>query len=225
MKQVAGSIKLELAQYREMAAFAQFASDLDASTQRLLARGARLTELLKQGQFSPMPMEEQVVSIFAGVNGYLDKLPVADDHPLRGGNCSTRCATRAPTSWRRSAARAALANETREKLKAFLDSFASKFADLIGDGPDKSCQPMANLKALRHADQQRQVDAQDHQRNEDGRRGQAAARPGDGGAGAALCRAHGPHDGLARQGDSRAARMRRRCWPAPAGTTSTWSWS
>ncbi|HEY5723916.1 MAG TPA: F0F1 ATP synthase subunit alpha [Allosphingosinicella sp.] len=76
MKKVAGSIKLELAQYREMAAFAQFGSDLDASTQRLLNRGARLTELLKQPQFSPMPMEEQVVSIYSGVNGYLDKIPV-----------------------------------------------------------------------------------------------------------------------------------------------------
>ncbi|HYJ30271.1 MAG TPA: F0F1 ATP synthase subunit alpha, partial [Allosphingosinicella sp.] len=76
MKKVAGSIKLELAQYREMAAFAQFGSDLDASTQRLLARGARLTELLKQGQFQPMPVEEQVVSIYAGVNGFLDDVPV-----------------------------------------------------------------------------------------------------------------------------------------------------
>jgi len=77
MKKVAGSIKLELAQYREMAAFAQFGSDLDASTQRLLNRGARLTELLKQPQFSPMPVEEQVVSIYAGVNGFLDAVPVA----------------------------------------------------------------------------------------------------------------------------------------------------
>jgi F-type H+/Na+-transporting ATPase subunit alpha len=76
MKQVAGRIKLELAQYREMAAFAQFASDLDASTQRLLARGARLTELLKQGQYRPMPVEEQVVAIFAGVRGYLDPITV-----------------------------------------------------------------------------------------------------------------------------------------------------
>jgi len=75
MKKVAGSIKLELAQYREMAAFAQFGSDLDASTQRLLNRGARLTELLKQPQFSPMPIEEQVVSIFAGVNGFIDTVP------------------------------------------------------------------------------------------------------------------------------------------------------
>ena len=76
MKQVAGRIKLELAQYREMAAFAQFASDLDASTQQLLARGSRLTELLKQPQFKPVPIEEQVVAIFAGVRGYLDKIDV-----------------------------------------------------------------------------------------------------------------------------------------------------
>src|SRR5437867_8543369 len=78
MKQVAGRIKLELAQYREMAAFAQFASDLDAATQRLLARGSRLTELLKQPQFSPVPVEEQVVGIFAGTRGYLDRVAVND---------------------------------------------------------------------------------------------------------------------------------------------------
>ena len=78
MKQVAGRIKLELAQYREMAAFSQFASDLDAATQRLLARGSRLTELLKQPQFAPVPVEEQVVVIFAGTRGYLDTIAVAD---------------------------------------------------------------------------------------------------------------------------------------------------
>ena len=77
MKQVAGRIKLELAQYREMASFAQFASDLDTSTQKLLARGARLTELLKQPQFKPVPVEEQVLVLFAGVRGYLDGIPVA----------------------------------------------------------------------------------------------------------------------------------------------------
>jgi len=76
MKQVAGSLKLFLAQYREVAAFAQFGSDLDASTQFLLNRGARLTELLKQPQYSPIPVEHQVSIIFAGVNGYLDKIPV-----------------------------------------------------------------------------------------------------------------------------------------------------
>jgi F-type H+-transporting ATPase subunit alpha len=78
MKKVSGSIKLELAQYREMAAFAQFGSDLDASTQKLLNRGARLTELLKQKQFSPLPFEEQTCSIFAGTNGYLDGIAVSD---------------------------------------------------------------------------------------------------------------------------------------------------
>ena len=77
MKQVAGTIKLELAQYREMEAFAQFGSDLDASTQKLLARGQRLTELLKQPQYSPLSTEEEVVVIYAGVKGYLDKMPTA----------------------------------------------------------------------------------------------------------------------------------------------------
>ena len=74
MKKVAGSIKLELAQYREMAAFAQFGSDLDASTQQLLNRGAKLTELLKQNQYSPMTVAEQVISVFTGVKGYLDDI-------------------------------------------------------------------------------------------------------------------------------------------------------
>jgi F-type H+-transporting ATPase subunit alpha len=76
MKQVAGKIKLDLAQYREMAAFAQFSSDLDPSTQKMLARGARLTELLKQPQYHPLAVEDQVVSVFAGTRGYLDGLPV-----------------------------------------------------------------------------------------------------------------------------------------------------
>jgi F-type H+-transporting ATPase subunit alpha len=85
MKQVAGTIKGELAQYREMAAFAQFGSDLDAATQRLLSRGARLTELLKQPQFSPLKTEEEVAVIFAGVNGFLDKLPVSKVRPFEDG--------------------------------------------------------------------------------------------------------------------------------------------
>ena len=77
MKKVAGSIKLELAQYREMAAFAQFGSDLDASTQQLLNRGAKLTELLKQDQYSPMTVAEQVISVFTGVKGYLDDVDLS----------------------------------------------------------------------------------------------------------------------------------------------------
>src|SRR6201999_1263375 len=88
-KKVAGKIKGELAQYREMAAFAQFGSDLDASTQRLLNRGSRLTELLKQPQFSPLKMEEQVCVIYAGVNGYLDKLPLNKVAEFENGFLST----------------------------------------------------------------------------------------------------------------------------------------
>jgi F-type H+-transporting ATPase subunit alpha len=82
MKQVAGKIKLELAQYREMAAFAQFSSDLDPATQKLLARGARLTELLKQPQYEPLAVEDQVISVFAGTRGYLDNLPVEQVGPF-----------------------------------------------------------------------------------------------------------------------------------------------
>jgi len=78
MKKVAGSIKLELAQYREMAAFAQFGSDLDASTQQLLNRGAKLTELLKQDQYSPLTVAEQVISVFTGVRGYLDDIDLSE---------------------------------------------------------------------------------------------------------------------------------------------------
>ncbi|MEQ8395898.1 F0F1 ATP synthase subunit alpha [Thalassobaculum sp.] len=127
MKQVAGRIKLELAQYREMAAFAQFASDLDAATQRLLARGSRLTELLKQAQFSPMPVEEQVVSIFAGVRGYLDKVAVADIGRFEQQLLSD---IKSKASGILDAIRAekALSDETEGKLKEFMDSFAKTFA-------------------------------------------------------------------------------------------------
>ncbi len=92
MKQVAGSLKGELSQYREMAAFAQFGSDLDAATQRLLNRGARLTELLKQPQFSPLKPEEEVAVIFAGGQGYLDDLPVNRASGRSRRACSVRCA-------------------------------------------------------------------------------------------------------------------------------------
>jgi F-type H+-transporting ATPase subunit alpha len=126
MKQVAGSIKLELAQYREMAAFAQFASDLDAATQRLLNRGARLTELLKQAQFSPMPVEEQVVSIFAGVNGYLDSLPVTAVTQFEAGMLDEIKANHSDilTDIRTTQA---LSEETQGKLKSALDAYAKNF--------------------------------------------------------------------------------------------------
>ena len=87
MKQVAGTIKLELAQFREMEAFSQFASDLDAATQRLLARGARLTELLKQPQYKPLPVEEQVAVIYSGVRGYLDKLEIEPRSLTSNSSC------------------------------------------------------------------------------------------------------------------------------------------
>jgi F-type H+-transporting ATPase subunit alpha len=126
MKQVAGKIKGELAQYREMAAFAQFGSDLDAATQRLLNRGARLTELLKQPQFSPLKTEEEVAVIFAGGQGYLDDLPVnkvgdfekALLGALRGRHQDllTQIATEK-----------ALSDDLRAKLKAAIDGFKKTY--------------------------------------------------------------------------------------------------
>ncbi|MBB4955621.1 F-type H+-transporting ATPase subunit alpha [Agrobacterium vitis] len=126
MKQVAGSIKGELAQYREMAAFAQFGSDLDAATQRLLNRGARLTELLKQPQFAPLKTEEQVAVIFAGVNGYLDKLAVSEVGKFEQGLLSNLRAEGAILETIRT--EKAVSDDTKGKLKAALDSFAKSFA-------------------------------------------------------------------------------------------------
>ncbi len=127
MKQVAGTIKLELAQYREMEAFSQFASDLDASTQRLLARGSRLTELLKQPQYSPLAVEEQVAVIFAGVRGYLDGVPVTK---VTAFEAQLLAKLRAEGSDILSAIRdeQVLSDATEEKLKNFLDSFVKTFA-------------------------------------------------------------------------------------------------
>jgi F-type H+-transporting ATPase subunit alpha len=127
MKQVAGRIKLELAQYREMAAFSQFASDLDASTQRLLARGSRLTELLKQPQYKPVPVEEQVIGLFAGVRGYLDGIDIA-----RIGAFERQLISEAHS--REPGIVEAIRNdreikpEIEKKLIAFLDGFTKAFA-------------------------------------------------------------------------------------------------
>ena len=127
MKQVAGTIKLELAQYREMAAFAQFASDMDASTRQLLDRGARLTELLKQPQYSPMLIEEQVAVIFAGVKGYLDGVALADVgrfevgllDQLRGSGKKILASIRDEKS---------ISDKTEKDLHDLIDSFAKSFA-------------------------------------------------------------------------------------------------
>jgi len=127
MKQVAGTIKLELAQYREMAAFAQFASDLDASTQKLLSRGARLTELLKQPQFSPMAVEEEVVSIFAGVKGYLDNIAVNNVQRFEK-TMLTEIKAKQPGILTAIADEKQITADTEGKLKAFLDAFVKSFS-------------------------------------------------------------------------------------------------
>jgi F-type H+/Na+-transporting ATPase subunit alpha len=126
-KKVAGKIKGELAQYREMAAFAQFGSDLDAATQRLLSRGARLTELLKQPQFSPLKMEEQVCVIWSGTNGYLDPIPVAKVSAfeegllslLRGKHTDLLNAIRDSRD---------LSDDSAAKLKSVVEGYAKSFS-------------------------------------------------------------------------------------------------
>jgi F-type H+-transporting ATPase subunit alpha len=127
MKQVAGSIKLELAQYREMAAFAQFASDMDASTRQLLERGARLTELLKQPQYSPMLVEEQVAVIFAGVKGYLDKIALIDIGRFEAGLLDMlRGSGKDILNTIRDEQK--ISDEIDAKLRAVIESFAKSFA-------------------------------------------------------------------------------------------------
>ena len=126
MKKIAGPVKLELAQYREMAAFAQFASDLDASTRQLLDRGVRLVELLKQGQYSPLTVSEQVVSIYAGVKGYLDKIDIKDVVRFES-EVHDEIRTSHKDLLESIANEKELSLENEEKLKSFLDSFIEKF--------------------------------------------------------------------------------------------------
>jgi len=127
MKQVAGRIKLELAQFREMEAFSQFASDLDAATQQLLARGARLTEILKQGQYAPLPVEEQVAVIFTGVRGYLDKV---DANQVTRFEAQYLSEIRSKGADILKAIRdsAELSDETEKKLEMFCENFVKTFA-------------------------------------------------------------------------------------------------
>ena len=127
MKKVAGRIKGELAQYREMAAFAQFGSDLDATTQRLLARGSRLTELLKQPQFSPLKMEEQVVVIYAGVNGYLDAMPVNRVRAFEDGLLSL-VRTKNTDILEDIRKSSDLSSDSEKKLKGVVEAYANTFA-------------------------------------------------------------------------------------------------
>ena len=115
MKQVAGTLKLELAQYREVAAFAQFGSDLDAATQYLLNRGARLTEMLKQGQYQPMSIERQVVVVYAATKGYLDKLSVSDISSFQ------------ESLLKEIREKKAINDDLNQQLKQFFDKFTNKF--------------------------------------------------------------------------------------------------
>ena len=126
MKKIAGPVKLELAQYREMAAFAQFASDLDASTRQLLDRGVRLVELLKQGQYSPLTVSEQVISIYAGVKGYLDKIDVKDVVRFER-EVHDEIRTNHADLLESIATEKELSPANDEKLKTFLDSFVENF--------------------------------------------------------------------------------------------------
>ena len=127
MKKIAGPVKLELAQYREMAAFAQFASDLDASTKQLLDRGARLVEILKQGQYSPLTVSEQVVSIYAGVRGYLDKVAVGDVVKFEA-EVLNEIRTKHSDLLDAIAKEKELSKENDDKLKSILDDLVGKFA-------------------------------------------------------------------------------------------------
>ena len=126
MRQVAGRLKLELAQYRELEAFAQFGSELDQATQRTLARGERMVATLNQPQYSPWPMEEQVVAIWAGINGYLDEVPTAAGARASRTSSASTCAPRRPIL---AAIREQkeLSDELTEKLKAELERFAKMF--------------------------------------------------------------------------------------------------
>ena len=126
MKQVAGMLRLEMAQYRELAAFAQFGSDLDKATQAQLNRGQRLTEILKQGQFQPLPVEKQVVSIFAGTNGFLDDLAVEDCQPFEQALCEFMDSSY-PALGKQMIEKKQLDDALRGEIRKMLEEFKAKF--------------------------------------------------------------------------------------------------
>ncbi len=133
MKQVSGSMKLDLAQFREMAAFSQFASDLDASTKKLLARGARLTEMLKQPQYRPLPVEEEVAAIFAGVRGFLDSIDLSrisefEQRALQDLRANHEGLLKDIAEQR------VISDETEAKLTAFYQDFVKQFTATSGQG-------------------------------------------------------------------------------------------
>ena len=141
MKQVAGSIKLELAQYREMEAFAQFGSDLDVATQQLLNRGARLTQVLKQPQYKPVPVEEQVVSIFAGVNGYLDRVKVEYVNQFENNlidHCRNKQKNLLDTIKKDQEVKEATEKKLHDVIKSFLSSYKKEELIVEDDKDDES---------------------------------------------------------------------------------------
>ena len=224
MKKVAGRIKGELAQYREMAAFAQFGSDLDATTQRLLNRGARLTELLKQPQFSPLKMEEQVCVIYAGVNGYLDPMDVGRVRAFESG-LLTLMRTK-HTDLLDSIGKSGDLSDADACKAQGLSSTATPGLSRDDERARERSGTVRHGQPQGHARSHRcyQGDAEDHQSHADGCGLQAAPRAGDGRGRASLCRAHGESAGLDRLGGGRqrfgaeiAGRHRRRQGAAAGG--------
>lgn len=130
MKQVAGTMKLDLAQYREMASFAQFASDLDGATKKLLARGARLTEMLKQPQYQPLAVEDEVVSIFAGVRGFLDELPLDKVAAFEEKGLQEMRANH-PEYLQEIAEQKVISEDLDKKLTEFYTNFAKRFGETL----------------------------------------------------------------------------------------------
>ena len=219
MKKVAGKIKGELAQYREMAAFAQFGSDLDATTQRLLARGARLTELLKQPQFSPLKMEEQVVrDLCRHQRLSRSRSPVSTVRAVRK-RAARAAALQARRSSRQHPQERAICRtrQPRPSSRASVDATPRSLRVLTIEGRlkrQRHGQPQGHARSHRLD----QGDAEDHQGHADGRGLEAAPRAGRGGSRASLRRAHGHACWASSPRRSPAAARRRSCSPAPART-------
>jgi len=140
MKTVAGRLRLDLAQYREMASFSMFASDLDKSTQALLERGERTTEILKQGQYQPLPVEKQIVIIFAATNGYVDALPVSDCRRYEK-ELYSYLDTHRPDLLAQIREKKDIKGELTEKIKAALTEFGRVFLPSDGPGEEETAAP------------------------------------------------------------------------------------
>ena len=181
MKQVGGTLKLDLAQYREMAAFAQFGSELDPASQRLLNRGSRLTEMLKQNQYDPLPIEKEVLIIFAGNEGYFDQLSIAQIRPFEKALYAHFDARHADLLAEIKSKRE-LSDELRKKLKAALD----ELRPVVRGANEKAASRGLTRVSLDDgiakgnpaADRFGQIDPADHARDETGRRLAPAPRAG-----------------------------------------------